>query len=238
MNPDLEKLLDLQAKDALLLEVDLRLAALLEEGGALDAALTRAGTDAESARRDLADLARRQRELETRIESYRTLQERRRGRMEQVRGAREAQALMTEMDMARTVLLKEEGEWLKTAEQVQAVETRLAEAEAALAALETGQASAREDLAGRQAALEAERATALAAREASASTLDKTLRLRYDRLRANRRGDVVVSVRGVACGACFTAVPMSRRSQIRTGLLIEGCEACGVILYAEEFVAG
>jgi predicted nucleic acid-binding Zn-ribbon protein len=49
---------------------------------------------------------------------------------------------------------------------------------------------------------------------------------------------VVVSVRGVACGACFTAVPMSRRSQIRTGLLIEGCEACGVILYAEEFVAG
>jgi hypothetical protein len=86
--------------------------------------------------------------------------------------------------------------------------------------------------------LEAERATALAAREASASTLDKTLRLRYDRLRANRRGDVVVSVRGVACGACFTAVPMSRRSQIRTGLLIEGCEACGVILYAEEFVAG
>jgi hypothetical protein len=140
--------------------------------------------------------------------------------------------------MARTVLLKEEGEWLKTAEQVQAVETRLAEAEAALAALETGQASAREDLAGRQAALEAERATALAAREASASTLDKTLRLRYDRLRANRRGDVVVSVRGVACGACFTAVPMSRRSQIRTGLLIEGCEACGVILYAEEFVAG
>ncbi len=238
MNPDLEKLLDLQAKDALLLDVDLRLAALLDEGGALDAALTRAGADAESARRSLADLARRQRELETRIESYRTLQERRRGRMEQVRGAREAQALMTEMDMARTVLLKEEGEWLKTAEQVQAVEARLAEAEAALAALETGQASAREDLAARQAALQAERATALAAREASAATLDKTLRLRYDRLRANRRGDVVVSVRGVACGACFTAVPMSRRSQIRTGLLIEGCEACGVILYAEEFVAG
>lgn len=238
MNPDLEKLLDLQAKDALLLDVDLRLAALLDEGGALDAALTRAGADAESARRSLADLAKRQRELETRIESYRTLQERRRGRMEQVRGAREAQALMTEMDMARTVLLKEEGEWLKTAEQVQAVEARLAEAEAALVALEAGQASAREDLASRQAGLEAERAAALAAREASASTLDKTLRLRYDRLRANRRGDVVVSVRGVACGACFTAVPMSRRSQIRTGLLIEGCEACGVILYAEEFVAG
>jgi predicted nucleic acid-binding Zn-ribbon protein len=238
MNPDLEKLLDLQAKDALLLDVDVRLAALRDEGGALDAALTRAGADAETARRALADLAKRQRELETRIESYRTLQERRRGRMEQVRGAREAQALMTEMDMARTVLLKEEGEWLKTAEQVQAVEARLAEAEAALAALETGQASAREDLASRQAELEAERGVALAAREASASTLDKVLRLRYDRLRANRRGDVVVSVRGVACGACFTAVPMSRRSQIRTGLLIEGCEACGVILYAEEFVAG
>lgn len=238
MNPDLDRLLDLQAKDALLLDVDQRLAGLLDEGAALDAGVAKASAEVATARRLLGDLNKRQRELEVRIESYRTLQERRRTRMEQVRGAREAQALMTEMDMARSVLLKEEGEWLKAAEHGQALEARLAAGEAALAALEAEQAAARAGLVDRGAALQEERAAAVAAREASASQLDKPLRLRYDRLRANRRGDVVVSVRGVACGACFTAVPMSRRSQIRTGLLVEGCEACGVILYAEELVTG
>lgn len=238
MNPDLEKLLDLQAKDMALLEVDARLAILLDEASALDAAAARAQAEVDAAGRALADATRRQRELETRIEGYRTLQERRRGRMEQVRGAREAQALMTEMEMARSVLLKEEGEWLKCAEQVQGLEARVAAGQAALASLVEEQGAARADIASRAEGLQAERATAVAAREASAAALDKPLRMRYDRLRSNRQGDVVVAVRGVACGACFTAVPMSRRGQIRTGLLVEGCEACGVILYAEELVAG
>lgn len=238
MNADLEKLLDLQAKDELLLAVDLRLAALLEEGAELDAAVTRTNAEVESARKSLADLGKRQRELEIRIEGYRTLQERRRTRMEQVRGAREAQALMTEMDMARAVLLKEEGEWLKRAEQVQALEARISEGQGALEALQAEQAEARADIAARETTLQAERTVAQAAREASAANLEKSLRMRYDRLRSNREGAVVVAVSGVACGSCFTAVPMSRRSQLRTGLLIEGCEACGVILYAEELVAG
>ena len=238
MNADLEKLLDLQTKDELLLEVDLRLGALGDEGAELDAAVTRTAGEVESAQRSLAELAKRQRELEVRIESYRTLQERRRTRMEQVKNAREAQALMTEMDMSRAVLLKEEGEWLKRAEQVQGLEARIAEGQAALEALQAEQAEARADIAARETALQAERTVALAAREASAATLEKVLRMRYDRLRTNREGAVVVAVSGVACGSCFTAVPMSRRSQLRTGLLVEGCEACGVILYAEEMVAG
>jgi len=238
MNPDLEKLLELQAKDVALLAVDTRLVALLDEAAALDAGVARAEAEVASARRGLTDASKRQRELESRIEGYRTLQERRRSRMEQVRGAREAQALMTEMEMARSVLLKEEGEWLKVAEQVQGIETRKVAGEAALAELLAAQEAARADLAARKSALEAERAVALAAREVCAAALSKPIRLRYDRLRSNRQGDVVVSVHGVACGACFTAVPMSRRGQIRSGLLIEGCEACGVILYAEEAVVG
>lgn len=238
MNTDLEKLLDLQAKDLTLLEVDERLAALLEEVAALDAAAARAASEKDAVGVQLAAAGRRQRELESRIESYRTLQERRRTRMEQVKNAREAQAIMSEMEMARTVLVREEGEWIKCAEQVQGLETRAAAAETALADLSASQETGRAELASRQEELMAERQTALAAREESAATIEKSIRMRYDRLRSNRQGAVVVAVRGVACGACFTAVPMSRRGQIRTGLLVEGCEACGVILYAEELVAG
>ncbi len=238
MNSDLEKLLDLQAKDLILLEVDDRLAALREEVEALDEAAARSAADREAVGVQLAAAGRRQRELESRIESYRTLQERRRTRMEQVKNAREAQAIMSEMEMARTVLVREEGEWIKCAEQVQGLEARAAAAETALAEVGVGQETARAELTTRQDELQAERATALAAREESAAAIEKSIRMRYDRLRSNRQGAVVVAVRGVACGACFTAVPMSRRGQIRNGLLVEGCEACGVILYAEELVAG
>jgi predicted nucleic acid-binding Zn-ribbon protein len=39
---------------------------------------------------------------------------------------------------------------------------------------------------------------------------------------------------GGACGGCHTAVPLNRRSQIKAGTVIDGCEACGAILYPSE----
>jgi predicted nucleic acid-binding Zn-ribbon protein len=45
---------------------------------------------------------------------------------------------------------------------------------------------------------------------------------------------MVVALNGPACGSCFTAVPLNRRSQIRAGTLIDSCESCGVIIYAAE----
>src|SRR5206468_9004105 len=56
-------------------------------------------------------------------------------------------------------------------------------------------------------------------------SLDRTLRQRYDRLRSVRPGAlVVVPLRGDACGACYTAVPRNRRTQIRSGDLLDACE--------------
>ena len=70
-----------------------------------------------------------------------------------------------------------------------------------------------------------------AARQESAATVERNLLIRYDRLWNSRATTVVVPLQGDACGACHTAVPRNRRSQIRAGTHIEGCEACGVILY-------
>ena len=69
------------------------------------------------------------------------------------------------------------------------------------------------------------------ARQESAATVERNLLIRYDRLWNSRATTVVVPLQGDACGACHTAVPRNRRSQIRAGTHIEGCEACGVILY-------
>ena len=231
MHADLVKLLDLQAKDAALAEVDQRLALIDQDVVILDQALQRARESLEAARRAAADGQRRRDELEAKIESYRVLQERRRERLELVRNPKEASALMAELELARSVTAKEENEWVRSADAVTLLESRVKEEERNLEAIEASQAAERGVIAERRAAIEAEQAAAARKREESAALIDKALRNRYDRLRRTRTNDVVVPLMGGACGGCHTSVPLNRRGQIRAGLVIEGCEACGAILY-------
>jgi predicted nucleic acid-binding Zn-ribbon protein len=233
MHPDLQRLLDLQAKDLALLGTDSQIKALDEEIAALDAALDRARTDVEATRRRLEEGVQRREELEKVIEAQRIQQEKRRTRIEQVKTAREVQALMTELDLARQVLARQESDWVKAAELNQQQDAAVLEAQQRLTALESDQGGERARLDEARQALDAERDSARRDREASASTVERTLRVRYDRLWTSRTTTVVVPLRGDASGACFTAVPRNRRSQIRAGTHIEGCEACGVILYPE-----
>ena len=231
MHPDLEKLLELQAKDLALLAADREIKAVDEQIAALDAALDRARSDVEAARKKHAEGVKRREELEGVIESQRSQQEKRRARIEQVRTAREVQALMTEVDLARSVLANKESDWVKAAEVNQQQEAAVAEAEQRLAGLEGDQTGERSQLAETRRSLEKARASASDVRSASAAGVEKSLLVRYDRLWSSRSTTVVVALRGDACGACFTAVPRNRRSQIRAGTHIEACEGCGVILY-------
>jgi predicted nucleic acid-binding Zn-ribbon protein len=234
MHPDLEKLLELQAKDLALLGTDLEIKELDRQIAALDAAQDKARAEVEAARKALAESQKRREELEGVIEMQRSQQEKRRARIEQVRTAREVQALMTEVDLARSILANKESDWVKAAEVTQQREGAVTEAEQRLAGLAGDQDGERARLAEARRGLEAKRAEALASRNQSATGVERSLLLRYDRLWTSRATTVVVALRGDACGACFTAVPRNRRSQIRAGTHIEGCEACGVILYPAE----
>jgi predicted nucleic acid-binding Zn-ribbon protein len=234
MHADLVKLLDLQAKDAILAEADQRLAALGQDTVSLDEVLQRARDSLEAARRALAEGERRRDELEAKIESYRTLQDRRQQRLEHVRNPKDASTLMAELDLARSVMAKEEGEWVRSADAVTQLELKVQGEELNLKAVQAAQAPERVKVAERRTALQAERDAALRERDASAALIDKPLRTRYDRLRRTRTGDVVVPLVGGACGGCHTSVPLNRRSQIRAGTILDGCEACGAILYPSE----
>jgi predicted nucleic acid-binding Zn-ribbon protein len=234
MHADLVKLLELQAKDAVLSGAEQRLADLNRDAAALDEALQRARASLEAAQKALAEGRRRRDEMEAKIESYRLLQDRRRLRLEHVRNPKEASTLMAELDLARSVVAKEENDWIRSAETVTQLERKASEEERNVALVEEGQAPEREQLQGRVAALEAELAAANADREQTAGRLDRQLRTRYERLRKSRLTAVVVPLISNGCGACHTAVPLNRRSQIRSGAVIEGCEACGAILYPPE----
>ena len=230
MHADLVKLLDLQSKDAALTDIDRRAAELEREVAALDQAIQRTRDGLDAARRAAADGARRRDELEAKVESYRILQDRRVQRLETVRNPKDASTLMAELDLARSVMAKEESDWVRSAEAVTALERKVSEEESQVAAADLEQAPERARLDERRRTLEAQRETAQREREASADQIDKPLRTRYDRLRRSRARDVVVPLVGGTCGACHTSIPLNRRSQIRSGAVLDGCEGCGAIL--------
>ncbi len=234
MHPDLVKLLELQAKDVALLEADQSLDAVLAEVQALDHQLIDAEKAREQAHRAVADATKRRKDVEGKIENYKKLEERGKTRMDAVKTPKELQAVTVELDLARQVMGKEEAEWLKLSELLTTLETTAREADARLQQMRDAQGTARGALDLKRVDAEQVRNAALAARDAAASEVNRALRGRYERLRTVKSVHAVVALNGPACGACYTAIPLNRRSQIRAGTLIDACESCGVILYAVE----
>jgi predicted nucleic acid-binding Zn-ribbon protein len=115
---------------------------------------------------------------------------------------------------------------------VTAAELRTAEAESALEDLRAAQGPQREALAERREALVAERERVAAARQEQAGEVQADLLARYERIRRGKAPFALYPLHADACGHCFTAVPTQRRALILQGTAIDGCEACGVLLYA------
>ena len=82
MNPDLEKLLDLQAKDLALLEWTAARRGAPGGAGARRGRAPRRGAPSAWRQRGVAEAIRRRIEVEGRVETYRKLQEGRRKRIE------------------------------------------------------------------------------------------------------------------------------------------------------------
>ncbi len=136
MHIDLEALLQLQEKDKTVMAIEDELQSVEPVLNALEDEVATVEAQVAAAKKRVEEADSRRGELEGKIESYRVMQERRRQRLEWVRGAKEASALMAELDLARSVLAREEAEWIRSADRVQEAERITAEAEEALNELE------------------------------------------------------------------------------------------------------
>jgi predicted nucleic acid-binding Zn-ribbon protein len=234
VHADLETLLRLQEKDKVVMEVQADIRALEPELEALDQELAEVTAELEAARSRANEADQRRAELEGKIESYRVMQDRRRQRLEWVRGAKEASTLMAELDLARTVLAKEEAEWVRSADKVQQAQHVVAEHDSKVVELKEAQAPKREELAAKLAECDDRLQAAQAEREEVAKTIAAELQDRYQRILQGRAPLALYPLRSGACGHCFTSVPLHRRQKLQGAESLENCEACGVLLYAEE----
>jgi predicted nucleic acid-binding Zn-ribbon protein len=226
--------LQLQEKDKVVMAIEAGMRALEPEVAALDQELTAAEEALEAARTRAGEADRRRADLETKIESYRVMQERRRQRLEWVRNAKEASTLVAELDLARTVLAKEEAEWVRSADKVQEAQVKVTEHDSQLTAVREGQAPRREEIAAKLAELDEQLAAAKAARDEVATGIPSVVYDRYRRILQGRAPLALYALQNGACGHCFTSVPLHRRQKLRAGEAVEPCEACGVLLYDAE----
>lgn len=231
MHADLEALLALQEKDKAVMAVQHELDQLEPSLAALDQLLQQAEVDLAAAQQRLADATTRRQELEGKIEGYRVMQERRRQRLEWVKGAKEASTLMAELDLARTVLAKEEAEWIRSSDRVQEAEQVAAEAEQQLENLRVEQAPQRETIQAQQDELHERLEAAQQERETATAPVPHELLEDYQRILRGRAPLALYPLQNGACGHCFTAIPLNRRHKLLGGAGVEPCEACGVLVY-------
>ena len=233
MHPDLEALLALQERDKAVSTVKKAMDALLPVETALDEELGGATKALEDAERAAAAAETRKTEMEARIAGYKRMQEQRRQQLDYVRGAKEASALMAELDLARSVLVKEETEYLRSGDAIVEAQKRVKDAIKAHEAVVAKQTEARADLAVKRSELEQQLETATAERDGATKAVKPALLTKYERIRRGRAPAALYALHNDACGHCHTAVPLQRRVLIQQGQSIEGCEVCGVLLYAE-----
>src|SRR2546423_1148997 len=150
VHPDLETLLALQDKDIAVVSCDARLKALEPELRALDEQIAAAERVVDQARAGIQAALDCRGGREGKIAGYGTMQEQRRQRLEWVRGAKEVSTLMAELDLTRSVLAKEEAEFMRSGDAVTEAERKAAEAERALEEVRARQAPLREGLAGKR----------------------------------------------------------------------------------------
>src|SRR5882724_3262652 len=183
VHPDLEALLVLQNKDVAVTSCDARLKALEPEIRTLDEQIAAAERVVEQARAGIQAALDRRDGLEGKIQSYRTMQEQRRQKLEWVRGAKEASTLMAELDLARTVLAKEEAEFMRSGDAVGEAERKTAEAENALQNVRDAQAAQREAIAAKRQEVAAEREGGTIERDRATAAVGASLLALYERIR-------------------------------------------------------
>src|SRR6185503_19946259 len=146
MQNDVEVLLSLQADDTTISELETRLRALEPRMSDLDrkregavAALTRARTAVETEER-------RQRDLNTKVATHKSMQERNLAQLDAVKRLKEATAAMAQVESARRIIAEDESELTALGRRLTELRATVQSAESGLAEIETEQAAAREEI--------------------------------------------------------------------------------------------
>lgn len=148
-----------------------------------------------------------------------------------VTNARELQDLSEEIEaLSRRITVLEDQD-IEIMEQLEPVDARLAELEAAWSAAETELANAELRLTAAEAEISVELDAETASRTEAASGIDSELLAEYDSLRGGRGGIGVARLTGTQCGGCHLTLSAVEAARIRKNPdRVTHCDECGRLL--------
>jgi predicted nucleic acid-binding Zn-ribbon protein len=230
MQNDVEVLLSLQADDTKISELETRLRALEPRMSDLDRKREGAVTALTRARTAVETEERRQRDLNTKVATHKSMQERNLAQLDAVKRLKEATAAMAQVESARRIIAEDESELATIARRLTELRSAVQTHEAGLNAVEEEQLLARDEIATERAEIMASLEVAQKERSQKTAGVPRPLLGKYDRIRT-RRAKALYPLRGDSCGNCDTAIPMQRRNLMAVNGALDVCEACGVLLY-------
>lgn len=234
MTPEIQQLLGLQSVDDRVDALQRELDQLAPRRKALDDARASAQAELAATESGIVNDDKRRRELEERLTDHRSKQERNLAALDQVKRIREATAAMAQVEAGRRLMIEEEQELETLVRRVATGRDYAVKQRRAIEALEQAQAEERTALDAEASRITAELDKARAERAERAVSIGRNVLSRYDRIRARRRGHAVFVLTSGACGCCDTAIPIHRRNAMASSGVIDVCETCGVLLYAEK----
>lgn len=230
MQNDVEVLLSLQADDTKISELETRLRALEPRMSDLDRKREGAIASLTRARAAVETEERRQRDLNTKVATHKSMQERNLAQLDAVKRLKEATAAMAQVESARRIIAEDESELATIARRLTELRSAVQTHEAALNAVEEEQLLARDEIATERTEIAASLEEAQKERNQKTAGVPRPLLGKYDRIRT-RRAKALYPLRGDSCGNCDTAIPMQRRNLMAVNGALDVCEACGVLLY-------
>jgi uncharacterized protein len=233
VHPDVAALLALQTDDAAILELEERLAALEPRAKTLEEARRKAAEAAVKSRAAVDDEEKRRRDLHMRITQHKQLHEKNLAQLDAVKRVKEATAAMSQVEQARRILADEESELATLSRRISELVVVRDGHDNALKDLERRNAEEHLSIDAQRTEINAALTDARATRSDKAAGVNRTLLAKYDRIRSAHKQGALFSLRGPSCGNCDTSVPMQRRNVMAVRGLIEVCETCGVLLYAD-----
>jgi predicted nucleic acid-binding Zn-ribbon protein len=234
VNPDIAALVDVQADDLAIHDLERGIDQLMPKVNALASEVAKAKAAVDQAAQLAEAEEKKKRDVLQRIDAHKQLQAKNEAVFSAATNQKEATAATAQLEQIRKIIADEDRELVGLTQRIVELRALVEDRQARQAELEQEREAAQESISGERAKLETELTTIRARRNERAGKVGKTLISMYDRIRSKKRVHALFPLRGNSCSNCDTAIPMQRQSQLVQSGKTEVCEGCGVLLYAPE----
>lgn len=231
INQELEALLVVQADDAVIREIEARRAEVAPRLAHLEQVYKRAVVDVTRAEAALEKERAEHRALEQTLGELRARHEHNTELLNHAQKLRDATAAARQLEESGQALANLESRALATSRRVNDLRTALTAFREVLSSITAEQQETRAAIARELERIDGELTVARAKRTVAAANVGRGLLSKYDRITARRQSEALIELRHFNCSACDTAIPLQRRPAMSSGMHIEPCEGCGVLLF-------